>query len=84
MSNFLNDNPDLLFTLNNLKLQEVVQLKEKNYSESAKFDTAPENYEDAVDGYRRVLDVIGEIAGERIAPRSRQVDEEGPHFENGR
>ena len=84
MSNFLNDNPDLLFTLNNLNLQEVVRLKEKNYSESAKFDTAPENYEDAIDGYRRVLDVIGEIAGERIAPRSRQVDEEGPHFENGK
>ena len=84
MSNFLNDNPDLLFTLNNLDLQEVVRLKEKGYSENARFDTAPENYEDALDGYRRVLDVVGDIAGERIAPRSRQVDEEGPKFENGK
>ena len=27
--------------------------------------------------------MVGEVAGERIAPRSRQVDEEGPEFEDG-
>ena len=49
MSNFYNDNPDLLFTLKNLELEEVVKLKEKNYTEVEKFDYAPENYEDAID-----------------------------------
>ena len=82
MSNFLTDNPDLLFTLKNLDLREVVSLFEKDYTECKKFDIAPENYEDALDGYQQVLEVIGEITGERIAPRSRQVDEEGPKFEN--
>ena len=82
MSNFLTDNPDLLFTLKNLDLREVVSLFEKDYTECKKFDIAPENYDDAIDGYQQVLEVIGEITGERIAGRSRQVDEEGPKFEN--
>ena len=83
MSNFFSDNQDLVFTLKNLNLQEVMELKEKNYTEIQKFDTAPENYEDALDSFKRILTVVGEISGERIAPRSRQVDEEGPKFENG-
>mgnify|MGYP001058821612 CR=1 FL=1 len=83
MSNFFTDNQDLLFTLKNLDLEKLMQLKENNYQESKKFDTAPENYEDAMDNFERVLTVIGDVTGERIAPRSRQVDEEGPHFENG-
>ena len=55
MSNFYNDNPDLLFTLKNLELEEVVKLKEKDYTEAKKFDYAPENYEDAIDSYDKVL-----------------------------
>ncbi|MBQ7400543.1 MAG: acyl-CoA dehydrogenase family protein, partial [Lentisphaeria bacterium] len=53
------------------------------YTENQKFEDAPLNYEDALDSFERVLDVIGDITGERIAPRARQVDEEGPKFENG-
>lgn len=68
MSNFYNDNPDLLFTLKNLELEEVVKLKEKDYTEAKKFDYAPENYEDAIDSYDKVLAVIGDVTGERIAP----------------
>lgn len=83
MSNFFTDNPDLVFTLKNIGLEKVLELKEHNYTECGKFDIAPENYEDALDSYEKILTVIGSVAGERIAPRSRQVDEEGPHFENG-
>lgn len=83
MSNFFTDNPDLLFTLKNISLEDVLELKEKNYTECKKFDIAPESYEDALDSYKRILTVVGDVAGERIAPRSRQVDEEGPKFENG-
>ncbi len=83
MANFLTDNPDLLFTLRNLDIKEVVALKENQYTEAQKFDTAPVDYEDAADGYEKVLEVVGEIAGERIAPRARQVDEEGPDFKDG-
>ena len=83
MSNFFTDNADLLFTLDNLELQEAMRLIEKDYTEAQKYDTAPESFEDAQDNFHRILTVIGDVAGERIAPRARQVDEEGPNFENG-
>ena len=83
MSNFYTDNQDLVFTLKNLDLEEVVAVREHNYTDAQKFDGSPENYADAMDNYERVLTVVGDVAGERIAPRSRQIDEEGPHFENG-
>lgn len=84
MSNFFTDNKDLQFTLANLELNEVVKLREDNYKQAKDFDYAPENLADAVDSYKRVLEVVGEITGERIAPRSRVIDEEGPHFANNK
>ena len=83
MSNFFTDNPDLMFTLRYLEMEEIVALRENDYKQAEQFDFAPENYEDAMDNYKRVMEVIGEITGERIAPRSRQVDEEGPYFKDG-
>ena len=83
MSNFYTDNQDLVFTLKNLDLEEVVAVREHNYTDAQKYDGSPENFADAMDNYDRVLTVVGDVAGERIAPRSRQIDEEGPHFENG-
>ncbi|MGE4565089.1 MAG: acyl-CoA dehydrogenase family protein [Victivallaceae bacterium] len=82
MANFYKDNPDLLFSLDNLDLVEAVALREKNYTFVKEFDGAPADYADALDNYRRVLDVIGELCADKIDPRSRIVDEEGPHFEN--
>ncbi|OQA83471.1 MAG: Acryloyl-CoA reductase (NADH) [Lentisphaerae bacterium ADurb.Bin242] len=83
MSNFYTDNKDLLFTLKNINLEEVVSIRENNYADAKKYDFAPENYADALDNFDRILSVIGDITGERIAPRARQVDEEGPRFEDG-
>ena len=83
MSNFFTDNPDLMFALKNLDMEEIVALRENDYKQAEQFDYAPENYEDAMDNYKRVMTEIGEITGERIAPRSRQVDEEGPTFKDG-
>ncbi len=84
MSNFFTDNKDLVFTLRNIDLREAVSLREDGYKEAQRFDHAPADYEDAIDNYSRILTVIGDITGERIASRSRQVDEEGPHFENNK
>jgi len=83
MANFYTENRDLVFTLKNLDLEEAVSMKELNYSYAASFDNAPVDFADACDNYQRVLKVVGEICAERIAPRSRTVDAEGPHFENG-
>ncbi|MBO5763597.1 MAG: acyl-CoA dehydrogenase, partial [Lentisphaeria bacterium] len=82
MMNYFGDNPDLRFTLDHLDLGEAVGLREDNYKFAEEFDHAPQDFEDALDNYRRVLDVVGGICGDKIDPRSRTVDEEGPHFEN--
>ena len=84
MANFYTDNKDLQFTLENLDLAEAVAIKEENYTKAEKFESAPVDYADALDNFIRVAKVAGEIAGDKIDPRSRIVDEEGPHFENNK
>ncbi|MBQ7397041.1 MAG: acyl-CoA dehydrogenase family protein [Lentisphaeria bacterium] len=84
MGNFFKDNPDLMFTLEHLDLAPVAELVEHGYKNAVEFDYAPENFADALDNYRQALKVVGEIAADRIEPRSRTVDAEGPKFENGK
>jgi len=82
MGNYFTDNKDLQFIFDTLDLSEVVALREKQYQYAKEFDTAPEDYDDAKDNFRRVLNVVGDICLDKIEPRARIVDEEGPHFEN--
>ena len=83
MANFFKDNPDLMFTLNHLDLAESTKLQENGYKYAETYDNAPVDYADALDNFNRVLEVVGEICGDRIEPRSRTVDAEGPHFADG-
>ena len=84
MVNFFTDTPDLLFHLKNGDWRDIVVRKEEDFADAGKFDDAPNDYEDAIDNYERVLELMGEICGERIAPRAAEVDEEGCHLENGK
>jgi alkylation response protein AidB-like acyl-CoA dehydrogenase len=81
--NFFLDNPDIAFRLEHLDLAEALQLKEKGYAEGGQVAGAPRNYADAKDNYRIVLEVMGDVCGERVAPRAAEADEEGAHFEDG-
>jgi alkylation response protein AidB-like acyl-CoA dehydrogenase len=81
--NFFLDNPDLQYRLEKLDLREVLELKEHGFTEADRFPTAPRSYADAVDSYRIVLDVLGEVCAERIAPRAAEADEEGAQYEAG-
>ncbi|MBN1995218.1 MAG: acyl-CoA dehydrogenase family protein [Anaerolineae bacterium] len=81
--NFFLDNHDLEFHLDKLDLGEVLELKEKGYSYSKEYPTAPRNYADAKDNYRLLLEVLGDICANVIAPRAAEADEEGAHFEDG-
>ncbi len=83
MANFFTDNPDLLHHLSHPLMQKIVALKERDYTDAEKFDYAPYNYEDAQDNYRKVLEVVGELCGDVIAPNAADVDAQGPHVENG-
>ncbi len=84
MPNFFLDNPDILFHFNTLDLREVVALAEDNYAQAKEFHYAPVNYEDAMENYRKVLEVVGDLAGNCIAPRAAGVDHEGATFTNGK
>ena len=84
MANFYTDNPDLKHHLQHPLMQKIVELKERNYSEANKYDYAPLDFEDAMDSYDKVLDIVGEICGTTIADNAEDVDHEGPRVENGR
>ena len=84
MANFYTDNKALQYHLHHPLMKEIVALRERDYTQSEKFDYAPLDFEDAMDSYERVLDIIGEVCGDIIAPNAKDVDLEGPHHENGR
>ncbi len=84
MPNYLLDNPDLLFHLDHLGLEEIVAIAEDNYEQSKEYHDAPINYDDAVENYRKVLEMVGDLAGNLIAARAAGVDQEGAAFRDGR
>lgn len=84
MANFYTDNPELKFHLNHPLMKRIVELKERSFSEKDKYDYSPVDFEDAMDSYNQVLEIIGEICGEIVAPNAESVDHDGPELENGR
>ena len=65
-------------------MKRIVELKERNYEDQEHFEDAPVNYEDAIENYKRILEITGDVAANIIEPNSEAVDLEGPHLENGR
>ena len=84
MANYYSDHPEIAFHLNHPLMKRVVDLKERNYIDKDNFSDAPVNYEDAIENYKRLLDIAGDVAANIIEPNSEAVDLEGPHLENGR
>jgi alkylation response protein AidB-like acyl-CoA dehydrogenase len=82
MANFFTDNPDLKFHLTHPLMKKIVALKENNFEDKDKFDYAPLDFEDAMDSYDKVLEIVGEICGDIVAPNAESVDAEGPKIEN--
>jgi alkylation response protein AidB-like acyl-CoA dehydrogenase len=82
--NYYSNNPALKFQLTHPLMQKIVTLKEQNFAEKDKFDYAARDFEDAIDNYERVLEIIGEICADIIAPNAESVDHEGPRVENNR
>ncbi|HUN21122.1 MAG TPA: Acyl-CoA dehydrogenase C-terminal domain-containing protein [Muribaculaceae bacterium] len=84
MANFYNDNPDLKHHLHHPLMEKIVALKERDYTDAAKYDYAPVDFADAMDNYERVLEIVGEICGGVIADNAESVDHEGPTVADGR
>jgi 3-(methylthio)propanoyl-CoA dehydrogenase len=84
MDNFYLDNPDLKFHLTHPLMKKIVTLKERQYADRGKFDYAPVDFEDAMDSYDKVLEIVGDICANIIGPNAESVDQEGPVLnENG-
>lgn len=82
--NFYSDNEALKFHLNHPHMRKCVDMKENNYADKDKFDYAPENFEDAMDSYDKVMEIIGDIAANVLDVNAESVDHEGPEVINGR
>ncbi len=82
--NFYKENPALKFQLSHPLMRKIVCLKEKDYADKDKYDYAAQDFEDAIDNYDRILEIVGEICGEIIAPNAEDVDHEGPKVVNNR
>jgi alkylation response protein AidB-like acyl-CoA dehydrogenase len=78
VANFFLDNEDIQFLLNHIDLRELARIQEDDFLDpSPRPDYAPRDVEEAVDNYRRVLEIIGQVAGDTIAPNAEDVDAEG-------
>ena len=82
--NYYIDNPSLKHHLHHPLMKRIVELKERGFADKENYDYAPQDFEDAMDNYEKVLEIVGEIAGETIAPNAEGVDHEGPSVANGR
>lgn len=84
MANYYTDHPEIEFHLDHPLMKRIVELKEKGYADKDQFADAPVCYEDAIENYKRVLDITGDVAANIIEPTSESVDLEGPHLVDGR
>lgn len=84
MANHYTDLPHLSFHLNHPLMERIVQLKERDYTQRKNYDYAPMDYADAMDNYHQVLEIVGDICANIIAPNSQEVDKTGPSLHDGR
>ena len=82
--NFYTDNESLSFYLHHPDMEKVVSVKEKDFAEAGKHPEAPASTEEAVGQYDMILNLLGGIAGDVIAPNAEEVDHVGPTLEAGR
>lgn len=84
MANAYSNYPEIKFHMQHPLMQRIVELKERNFQDKDQFDYAPQDFGDAMDNYDRVLDIVGQVTTDVVAPNAEDVDAEGPHCENGR
>jgi alkylation response protein AidB-like acyl-CoA dehydrogenase len=77
MANFYRDNKDLIFAFDNMPWDKIVPITERDFKEAKEFEEAPTSTEEALETYQMVLELVGEISGETIAPDAEAADEVG-------
>ena len=80
MANYYIDHPELEFHLHHPLMKRIVELKERNFADKDTFEDAPVDYNDAIDNYNHLLEIMGDITANIMEPNSESVDLEGPHL----
>ena len=84
MANYYSDHPEFDFYLSHPEMKRIVELKERGFADKDKYDDAPVDFDDAIENYKRVLDITGDIAANLLEQNAEDVDLEGPHLVDGR
>lgn len=75
MANFYTDNEDIRFLMEHIDLRELANVQEDDFDDlDTRPDYAPRDADEAVDNYHRILDIVGQISAETIAPNAEEVD----------
>lgn len=84
MANYYKDHPEFDFYLSHPEMKRIVELKERNFADKDEYRDAPVDFDDAIENYKSLLDITGDLAANVIEPNSEDVDLEGPHLVDGR
>ena len=77
MGNFYRDNDDIQFLVKHIDMAPLASIFEENFRFAREFDFAPTNAAEALTNYDMVLNSLGELCADFIAPRAESVDREG-------
>ena len=80
MANYYTDHPELEYHLHHPLMKRIVELKERDFADKDTFEDAPVDYNDAIDNYNHLLEIMGDITANIMEPNSESVDLEGPHL----
>ena len=84
MANFYKDNDDIQFLVKHMDMEELATYCEDGFRFSEEFDHAPADAAEAVVNYDLILNSVGELSGDFIAPRGEDIDRQGStHNEDG-
>lgn len=77
MGNFYTDNDDIRFLFQHIDLGQLAKIFEEGFRFAGEFNHAPTNEQEAVRNYEMVLESLGELCADFIAPRAEAVDRTG-------
>jgi len=77
MGNFYSDNNDIKFLFRHVDLGTSAEISEEGFKFAGEFDHAQVDADEAIQNYEMVVNSLGKLCAEFIAPRAEGVDREG-------
>ena len=82
--NYYTDNKVLRHYLKHPLMQRIVQMQERDYTQAAQYNYAPVDFNEAVEGYEQILELVGGLCADIIAPNAMAIETDGPTLKDGR